>query len=379
MPVTVSSSEWAGVIKDNAPKYLKGVTDLTIRQRLLLSMLRKRGRITYGHSSHTCLWNVQRSEPPVESYADGATITYDRLDMDAQLSIDWRGYHARDMMTAKERAMNQGPTAIINRYKEKIPRLVSGMRNKFSTELYIDGYAAGNENRLCGLESFCGSGTTVAADLVAEPSDTYADLSTALQAAGGTWSADRPVAPNAAVGTDWPYGSGSSEYDYLSPKLVNWSSTSWGTSSTAWEDNCERALRETINWLILGAGDDGKPDLVLMSGEMYTGFLNHMSAKQRIIVPHKEAQDLGFEAVNFDGVAIHQEFGIAANTAYALNLMQMELCVLNSVDGMEQQDQLFQSIGPEYDPSKVAWLFLLLFFGNMKFSPKYFGKLFNYA
>jgi hypothetical protein len=59
--------------------------------------------------------------------------------------------------------------------------------------------------------------------------------------------------------------------------------------------------------------------------------------------------------------------------------MQMELCILNSVDGMEQQDQLFQSMGPDWDPHSLAWLFVLIFFGNMKFSPKYFAKGLNYA
>ena len=374
------ANEWSGVITDNAPRYLKGVTDLTIRDRLLLSMLRKRGRITYGHSSHTLHWNVQRMQNPVETYNDGATINYSRQDQDTRLELDVRGYRVSDMMTAKEQVMNQGATAIINRYKEKIPRMVQSMRDRFGTELYVDGYSAGNENALCGLNSFTGTGTTVAADLIAEPSDTYAGQSTSLGDAGGSWSTDLVTKPNAAVATDWPYGTGSSEYDYFSPKLVNWSSTNWGTSSTAWEDNAERVLRETISWLTLTVGKEGTPDLFLMSGEMYTALLNSISAKQRIIIPHKESQDLGFEAVNFDGVALHREYGIAPRTFYGLNLDQLEFCIWSSIDGATQQDQLFQSMGPTWDPHSASWLFLLMFFGNLKFvSPKYFAKGYSYA
>lgn len=369
----MASNEWSGVISTTAPKYLKDASDLTIRDRLLLSLMQKRGRITYGNSSYELNWQVERAQPPVESYADGGTLNFTRHDLYTRLTLDWRGYWATDMMTEKEKEMNKGVSALINRYSRIIPTLLKSIKHTFGVELYVDGYASGNENRLCGLDSFCGAGTTVVGDIIAKPDDDYAGKATDVGDAGGVWSTDLTTSPNASIATDWPYGTGSSEYDYLSPKLVNWSSTSWGTSSNAWEDNAERAIRETINWLTLTTGEEGKPDLVLMSGAMYTSFLNLMSGRMRVVIPHKESQDLGFDAINFDGVAIHQEYGIAANTAYALNLDEMELACL--FDG----DQLFKTNGPDYDPRTLAWLFSVGFFGNMKFSPKHFAKLKNYA
>ena len=290
--------------------------------------------------------------------------------------MDWRGYKPTDLMTEKERLMNDGALAIVRRYDRIMPKLMRSLNNKFCAELFIDGYASGNENRLHGLNSFTGTGTTVSADRVAKPSDTYGGKSTEVGDQGGTWSTNLSGAtniPNASIATDWPDGNGDPEYDYLSPKLVNWSSTSWGTSSAQdWETNCERVLRQTTIWNSIGAGAEGKPDLYLMAGNLFYAYLNKMSGKQRIVVPHKGAQDLGFDDVlNQEGVMLQTDFDVASNTAYGLNVDQMELASLDNV--------LFASRGPEYDIKTDSWLFMVGFFGNGRYNPKYFAKISNFA
>lgn len=371
---------WQEIVNTTTQKYLRDKIDLTKRERIYLAMLDRRGNITYGHSGTFCDWPVEAIQPPVEAYQDGGIINYAGREKIKRLKVDWRGYVATDSMTQMQKLMNRSNEALVDRYAEVLPGLDKAIRDKFSTELYIDGYASGNEQRLHGLESFMGDATytEVAADRVLPPGDTYGELSTALGAIGGTWSSDlsagnRPITNDSTnFATDWPDGSGTSEYDYLSPKLVNWSSTGWNTSATTWEANSERSLRMTIAWLTALAGMEGKPDLALMTPVMFSDFKNKQSGRLTIHVPHAEAQDLGFsEVLNFDGVAVTSEFGVPSNTCYVLNLNQMELRCLES--------ELFASKGPDYDPRTMSFLFLVYFFGNMTFQPKYFAKLKNYV
>lgn len=380
------ADEWVGVINTTAPKYLKGAVDSTIRKRLLLSMLEKRGRFSFNNSSFNLTWDVMFDQPPVEAYADGGLINFARNDLYRQCTIDWRGYVATDSMTRKERMMNDGDVAIIKRYNRIIPNLIQGLRDRFSTELYIDGYASGNENRAHGLESFLsnGSNSGAATDKMVIPSDTYGGRTTA-PSQYGTWSADiGSTVGNTPAGIasgwtnygfttppDWPEGSGDASFDYFTPKLGNWSSTAW-TGSTSWEDNCERCIRKMLQWLTLTSGADGTPTICLLAPDLYTSFKNRESAKQRIVVEHKESQDLGFsDTLNFDGCAITSEFGVPGNIGYFLNLNRMEVMSLDS--------ELFASEGPVFDMKTDSWLYRVGFFGNCRYeSPKFFGKLKNF-
>jgi hypothetical protein len=365
------SDEWTGVVKAVAPKYLKGAEDLTIRRRLVLAMLEKRGSIVTNYmGSHETNFDVDWKEPPVESTADGATVTYERRDYLKQATIDWRGYVATDLVTKKEQAMSKGDTVLVDRYNRIIPKLTKSVRNKIGLEFYIDGGAAGNENRFCGTKTFTAEGTVAAGDIIAQPDDSYFGLDTDVNQ-GGRWSSDLSAGsgqPNATIANDWPEGEGSSEFDFWSPKLVNWSSTAWGTSSAAWEDNCERVMRRTLQWMTLTAGADGYTMLFCLAGALHTGFKDKMSARMRVLTPHREAEDLGFpDVLNFEGAGIHTEFGIPANYGYCMNMDEIQLCIL--------ENSLINSEGPDYDPNSLSYKFAVYTFGNFKFLPKHVAEL----
>jgi hypothetical protein len=374
------NEEWAEIVNVTTRKYLKDKQDLTMRKRLFLAMLDSRGGISYNHSGDALEWPVESIQPPVEAYADGGRINYAPREKFKRLKVDWRGYTATDAMTEKQKLMNKGAEALVNRYAELVPGLDKAMRATFATELYINGYGTGNQDRLHGLESFMAKDpgyTEVVADRVVPPLQAYGEQSTKLRSIGGTWSSDllaaaRPITNDSTnYATDWPDGAGSSEYDYLSPKLINWASSGWNTSSATWEANGERSLRMAISWVTALAGEEGKPDLCLMTTPMFADFKNKMSGKMVVNVPHAEAQDLGFsDVLNFDGVAVTSEFGCPSNTAYVINLNQMELRSLAS--------ELFVNKGPDYDPETLSYLFLIYYFGNMTFQPKYFAKLYPY-
>lgn len=364
------SNEWVGIVNSTAPKYLKGAENLTMRNRLILRLLQKKGRIKLNMNSHTCFWDVEFAQSAILSRADAGLLNFQRHDRLRQLSIDWRGYYGSDKMTRKEMYMNKGDVAIVKRYDRIMPALTQDLRDHFGGEMFIDGYAVGNDNRLHGMESFMGyDNNTVAADRVANPDDNYGGLSTALGNQGGSWSANLGTPPNATAATDWPDGQGDSKYDYLSPKILNYTSSNWvDASNDAWEDTAEKCLTQIQIWLTHGGGQEGAPDLALLSSDLFYGYKNAIESMRRIVVPHKESNDLGFgNVLNHEGMAIQSDFDCPSGTGYVTNLDKMELCSL--------APQLFFNQGPTYDPSTDCWLFLAGFFGNVRYRPKHFGKL----
>ena len=365
-------NEWAGVVNTTAPRYLKGASDQTIRNRQFLALGKKHGMFTYNEDGYDLNVTLEAIEATPSGYSDGAVLDYARINNFRRLNFDWRGYFVTDLMTEKETLMNRGDQQLIDRYATIMPRLTKNLTNNFGTQVWTDGYASGNENLLCGIDSFTGTGTVAAGDRIAEPSDTYGGKSTAVGNLGGSWDDTLTTQPNSTISTDWPDGEGSSEYDWISAKLMNYSSTGWGTGATTWEDNCERVLRQATIWTTLLGGLEGKPDCYMLSGNLFYGYLNKQSAKQRIITPYKDLEDLGFNgSIQQEGVGITTEFGIAANTGYGINFDQVQMRCMYS--------QLFMPKGPDWDPKTLSWLFAVGFFGNMTWNCKFFSKIRPYA
>lgn len=361
------ANEWIGVVNATAPKYLQGAANNTIRNRLLLMLLQRYGRMEFNQNGYVLRWDVQYDEPPAQVYGDAGVFEFARHDVLKTLELSWGGYLANDLMTYKEKAMNDGNVAIVRRYDRMMPQLQDSLQNKFCAELY--GTSSGDPNRIDGLETFFANhGTTVAADRVATPSGTYGGKSCTLGADTGTWTSNHTVKPNAALGKDWPSGSGDARYDWNSYKKINWSSTNWGTGSTAWIDNCERVLRQTFLWLTHTGGKEGRPTIALLSQDLFYDYQNKQEAKQRILVPHKEASDLGFpDTLNQEGVMVRHEYDVPANVGYVLNIYQMMLSSLYS--------QLFWNVGPYDVPSKLRYELLVGFFGNVRYNVKHQAKL----
>lgn len=370
------SDEWVGVIHATRPKFMKGATDLTIRKRLLLSLLKKKGRLEFNDSGDECKWQIEFSQPPVESYADGGVMDFSNHDAFRQVTNDWRGYKTTDTLSKKQQMMNKGQEALIDLFQTKSNRLQKSLTNKFQGELYRDGSAAGRQSCVHGLETFMQAGTVTGTDRIAAPNGTYGTGALACSAGGlgGSWTANLSTFPNASLATDWPDGQGSTEYDSLTPKLVNWSASNWGTGSTLWEDNCWRVISQAITWLTLMGGGDGMPDICVLAANLFQGYKNHEEAIRRILVPHKAANDLGLGngILNQDGCAIENDFDCPAQTGYMLNTSFITLCSL--------WEELFWMEGPDKDPrSGYAWLWAMGFFGNVKYQPKHTAKLFNFA
>jgi hypothetical protein len=365
------ADNWVGIVNSTRAKFTRGASDLTLRSRYLLARMKQKGRITYNNSGTELKWQVEFSQPQVRAYANGGAIDYQAHDAFRQLSMPWRGYYVPDSMTMMDKEMNKGDEALIKLFQTKANRLNKSLSNAFPGEMLKDGSAAGRENNIHGAKTFLGTGTTVAADRIAKPDDTYGGYDTDVGANGGSWSADLGTSPNANIARDWPDGNGDPEYDFLSPKIGNWSSTSWGTGSTSWEDNCWRVISQMITWLTTTGGDGGMPDVCLLASDLYQGYKNHEEAIRRINVPHKGAMDLGFQALNQDGVAIMSDFDVPATEGFFFNTSEIEIASLT--------DQLFWTKDVEWDPHTLSHLWVQGFFGNVKWQPKYVGHINNVA
>lgn len=374
---------WQGYVNQASAKYSKELTDLTIRTRFMLAMLERRSRINLGVDwSFEEKYPVDWKDAPVTSLGHGGGATYAPRDYTKLATQDLRGFLATDMMHIKEQEMLGNSSArFVDRYKRIVPKLTKSMRQTIGLKFYGNGNAAGAQDEFSGMETMMasstegthsGSGTNVVADLIAEADGTYNSLVTDL-ATAGDWSTDLAVSPNANVATDWPEGTGDPEYDYWTPKLINWASTSWPSeSANSWADTSAFVLRRTAQWLRQTAGMEGETLVALLSGHMMTEFKDAQEAKLRTLAQHPEARDLGFPGVlEYDGIALKSEYGIPTDTGYVLNLDEVELGITGKM--------FITTKGPFLDPDSLAYKWFVYTFGNFKFVPKFCAKLYPYA
>ncbi len=367
------ANEWIGIVMEKAPVYAKGALDLTIRKRLELAMIQKRGNIMLNHDgSYEEYYDVDYAEPPVTGFGEGARAVFERRNYLQPAKKNSRGHIATDEMHIHEKALLAHKSSnIVNRYNRIVPKLIDSIKKQIGFEMYVDGGAAGNENKFEGFETFCGHTQCSTADKVAQPNDTYNNLSTALGQAG-TWSTDLTTSPNATQDVDWPVGKGDPEYDYWSPKLINYNSTAWGAGFQTWSANCERVLRAAASWLSITVGVD-RADLVsLISSELLDEFKNVVAAKGRTLLEHPEARDLGFpDIVNYDGIALQASFGIPAGSAYVFDVGKTQLEFV--------ENQMVMTDGPTWDPNSQSFKFTARSFGNYVWCPKHVAKIADFA
>lgn len=370
----ILNEQWAIELNQALPRMNKEVIDATIQRRLWLSMAQARGNVKTGvDGSFASKTPIDYKAVPVATFSESSKPNYAPRDYIRWTENGWKGFMATDAMAyAEYLKIGKSKEAVLNRYNRIIPKLYRGLMDFLGLQIYANSNASGHEDDFDGLETACGAGTCTAADLIAAPSGTYQGLSTTV-AQSGTWSSDLTTPPNASLATDWPDGSGSPDYPYRSPKLVNYSSNNWGTGLTTWEANCQRAIRRSATWLKSTAGGDGngRSLLGMFSSELLDGFKNSLTASKMTLSPHKEAEDLGFsDVLNFEGVAAQSEYGCPAGTGYIQDMDDVILEFLTS--------EMIEQHGP-WQESDLVYKWCALTLGNMKADPRRLVKLYHYA
>ena len=361
-------AEWERALRTTIADYVRGEEINVMRNRKWLALLMDRGRITFNHEGLKLHWKTRYREAPINGYGDGQTLVFARQNRHKDAELDWRGYYAADSITKKERLMNRGKAAIVKVFSELPQILMQEMKNQFSTELYKDGNASGNELLIHGIESFMGDdGSVSTTQPITDASDTYAGLSTVLGNYGGTWTGN------------WPEGTGDAAYDFWSPLLIDYESAvaatsgGWSSSTKTWPNTCTEAIAYAVLYGQKNRGMDDQLDLICLEARLFREYKEANRGKERIQVNSaSKLVKLGFnDVINQDGIDITTEYGVPATVGYGLNMDQMEL--------MSLQPTLFVPTGPIYDEDTKSWKFDLDFLGNAQFNPRSFVKFDDYT
>jgi hypothetical protein len=365
-----SSTDWARSIATTIVNYLREEEVASLRKYKFFAALEGAGQIRTNMSGRGFNWQIQyRNHTP--SGNNGETPrSFSRENLWKELNLEYRGAQVTDAIYKKEMLENRSTQALVNVAGKMASRLLTSMEQYLSREWVQDGYAAGNELRFHGIESFMGATETIsaagagatnrtknAADPFFYPNDSYAGLSTVLGAYGG--SADTAM---------WPNGKVDPEFDFFSPVIVQAVSSYFGAST--WKDNCAKALREALHQTRRNDTKEDQIDMVLLDRRSYIDFLNTLDAKERVIVSRTNGlRSYGFTDVfEFDGVEVSSENSLPANTGYGLSVGNIELLCM--------ENQLMVSEGPFYDELTQQYRYVVSTLGNLKFkSPRNFFKL----
>lgn len=366
-----SSTDWARSIATTIINYLREEEVASLRKYKFFAALEGSGQIRTNVSGRGFQWEIQyRNHSP--SGNNGETPrSFSRENLWKNASLEFRGAQVTDAVYKKEMLENRSTQALVNVAGKMASRLLTSMEQYLGREWVQDGYAAGNELRFHGIESFMGGTQTIqegaagatarsknAADRFYYPSDSYAGLSTVLGAYGGSGDAS----------ATWPDGKVDPEFDFYSPIIVNAASTFFGGST--WKDNCTKALREALHQTRRNDTKEDQIDMVLLDRRSFIDFLNTLDAKERVIVTRTNGlRSYGFTDVfEFDGVEVSSENSLPANTGYGLAVGNIELLCM--------ENQLMVSEGPFYDELTQQYRYVVSTLGNLKFkTPRNFFKL----
>ena len=371
-------AEWARVTNTTIKRYIKGEEDAVKRNRKLIAMLEKKGRIKYNISGDQLDWKVRYRRATMSVNNGEQNIEFSRINRFKTANLDFEGYTVADSMTKREKLKNRGNEAIIKYWGQQIPMLMEDLRDAFAEEIYVDSSASGNSSRMSGIETMMAVDGTItvtsgaqrtanAADTTGSPNDTYAGLVTNLGNYTGSWDTQSDI------NTTWPFGAGSSGYDFWSPVVVNFTSSAF--TGTTWAANAVESTRFAIDAVnTRNIGSDGQVDMVLLDNGLYRQYKDALDTKERILVDSSlELRSLGFkDVIAQDGVEISAEFGVPGATGYGWNLNCMEFCSM--------QDKIFNPEGPDWDPASRSWRVVVDVLGQFKFkSPRNFFKLVSLA
>lgn len=360
--------EAMSVVKATAPKYIKGATDLTIRRRLVLAMLNQSGNIAYNVKAPKLIWDVECREPRGRFLSGGERSQFTTHDAYEQLEIDHAEFEYTDKMARRTQQLNSNsPQQIVDIGGRIMERLTEQCTKQLGKQFYADNTSGSNTSMLTGIESFMkphASATATDKIIVPSATATYGGKNIGLGALGGTWSANG-TANSSVTANDWPEGSGSAEYDYMAPKMFNYLAN-WGGSANTWEANSCRILRRSKEILLHTGGEGSAPVAHLLALDLYNAFRDHLEARERLQVSDY-ARTLGFpDVLTYEGAIVSPDFDCPSGKGYGVSLSDMSLYSVN--------DQLFCTDGPTWTTEDQASLFLVMFFGNWKWNPKYFAQ-----
>ncbi len=260
-------------IKNTAPKYLQGVTDQTVRERFFLSFLEKEGRILYNEAAPQHIWLVRARQPEVSTAGAGTPVVFSTADTHEQLAITHARMRATNAIELETYKINKSPQQIANLTETLLKDLTDTLTRAMNDALYLDN--TNDSSLVTGIRSIMQPhASTAAGDLVAVPSATamYGGKALKLGALGGRWSNSGAPYLSSVAANDWPEGNGDPQYDYLAPKMWQYTGN-WRQGTNNWATNGEVILRRSRITMEALGGSGMTPTLHLMAPDMYATFL----------------------------------------------------------------------------------------------------------
>lgn len=382
-----SNTAWARSVNTTIINHLRDEAIEVLRATKIGAMMEAAGRLTTDVSGLGFDWPVQFRLHPLLAVTTVLAPNFTPQNLWKRGVLETRGYQITDAITKKESLENRGREAIVKIAERFGPRLITSLKQQFGREYYVDGNATGNENRIHGLESFFGINGTVdlstadnvsrssnAADIVGYPTDTYAGINTTLQDAGGAANGTIVASGTSlvqALESHWPNGDVDPEYDFWSPVIINYTSTSFAGTTHDWKNQGFEAMRFGLLQLLRNMSPEGKSTpMILISRNMYKDTLVQLDTTQRSLVSSDTGlRAYGFKDVfNFDGAEVSQDYYVPNRTGYGLDIEALEM--------MSMQDDLFKTNGMFWDDNTQSYKIIADFLGNMKAeSPRNFFKL----
>lgn len=369
-----SQTDWARTIGTTLVTHLKEEEQTTFRQFKVFAALEGNGRVAMNQGGRGFDWQVRYRNQPVTSNNGESPRVFARHNLWQRAYLPYRGYTVTDQVTKREMLENRGAQALIDIAGKMNSRLQESMREHLSKEVYIDGNAAGNENRWHGLESiFKTTGTinvsdgspraagdaNAVLDPFGYPDDEYAGLSTQLGYIAGS---------QLELGS-WPNVTVDPEYDFYSPIVVNYTSTYFGGPTADWKGQCIEAIREGVNHAKRNDTRESQIDMILVSRKMYIDFLNRLDSRERAIVTKTNGlRSYGFsDVVELDGIEVSTEYAVPSGVGYGLSIGNMEMKCM--------EGQLMVGEGPYYNEELQSYRYAVSVLANIKMkSPRNFIK-----
>jgi hypothetical protein len=341
------ATDFTTIFKAAHAEFKRGLSDQTIKKRLLLAAMQKRGRITFNHDGTQLDWRNRYREHSLDAYVDGQPVVFSRIDPYIQAVLPYRAYDMNTVVTKKEKLATKGKSAIFKLYRQKTKELRDDSRKKFNGKLWGSG---ANGSDIHGLQSI-GTATNTSAAVEGTVTGTYAGISMVLGANGGA--------------------AGDPEYDFWTPTNLTWNSSAWDATGSNFDDTAFEAIRYGMIEVAEQNDEEETIDAICLNKVLYRNFLLAYQSKEQIYTSKGgkpgPVTSLGFEAVWFDGVEVTWETDIPTSVGWGINFDRLELCVMDS--------QLFGG-DVEDDIDSKATKMDLDFFGNLKIeSPRHFFKL----
>lgn len=361
--IEADARTYISVIEEQIRKKVEPI----FRKHVLMGALKKRGRISYNHSSHTMIWRPRvkrRSITP--GVGNVPEAQFPRTVTKIKCELPWRSYWMGESTTKFEELASQNrETAMFRIVDDAVSEMSDDFAENFNDELFIDGNLAGNTERIHGLESLYSVNGLVnhgssGNGVVGLCNDTYAGHATAYGDLGGDWTPD--------TDKEYPTGSGDHHWHAWSPLVVDYNNTNLGGSTANWPNQWQRAIRFATSY-----GQTlqrAKYDVLLLETELLRTAKDSLENTQRSLITSTagtELNQIGFQTLEFEGLEMTDSYGVPDAVGYFINFDKLELRSMQKQLVMPEKD---------WDITTSQKLFKLDAYLNMvMWAPSFFAKL----